>query len=279
MKLHMGSLLFVLVIHQAAAHAQDSVREPQPQPQPQPASEKETAPADPAPPPSAAPAPMPSATPAPTPSATPAPTPSAAPTPTPLQQPAASAETQAMLDTTSHRHLGFYLRPDLGLGYLTSSEPADTVSVTISGVAGLAGLAIGGAVVEDFILAVHIFDAYTPNPSVSAGGPSVSTTDTSFTLWGIGPEATYYIQPANVYLSGTLGFTKMSLAHGNASVSSDWGFGFRAAVGKEWWAGDHWGVGIAGHVTFSTNPDPAANGSKPTLSTWTVGAAFSATYN
>lgn len=184
-----------------------------------------------------------------------------------------------MLDTTSHRHLGFYFRPDLGLGYLTSSEPAGTVSVTISGVAGLAGFAFGGAVVEDFILAVHIFDAYAPNPSVSVGGPSVSTMDTSLTLWGIGPEATFYIQPANVYLSGTLGFTKMSLANGNASASSDWGFGFRAAVGKEWWAGDHWGLGIAGHVTFSTNPDPAANGSTPTLSTWTVGAAFSATYN
>lgn len=269
MKLHMGSLLFVLVVHQAAAHAQDSVREPQPQPQP--ASEEETAPAEPAPPPSAVPASPPSAV--------PTPPPSAAPTPPPLQQPAASAGTQAMLDTTSHRHLGFYLRPDLGLGYLTSSEPAGTVSVTISGVAGLAGLAIGGAVVEDFVLAVHIFDAYASNPSVSAGGPSVSTTDTSLTLWGIGPEATYYIQPANVYLSGTLGFTKMSFAQGNASVSTDWGFGFRAAVGKEWWAGDHWGLGIAGHVTFSTNPDPAANGSTPTLSTWTIGAAFSATYN
>ena len=246
MKLPMGSLMFALVIHQAAAHAQASA-------QPQPASQ--------APPPGQAQPADPSAAGA------------------PLQQPAASADAQAQVDPTSHRHVGLFVRPDLGLGYLRASESVTGLSATVTGLAGVAGVALGAAIVENFVLAAHVFDAYTPSPSVSANGTSVPSPNSSVTLWGIGPEATYYIQPANLYVSGTVGITKMSISTNNVSASTDWGFGFRTAVGKEWWATDHWGLGVAANITFSTNPDPAANGTKPTLSTWTFGAAFSATYN
>src|SRR5215831_11864004 len=72
----------------------------------------------------------------------------------------------------AHRHLGFFLRPDLGLGYLSSSESAGSTTVTISGFCGAAGLAIGGAVVEDLILSVHFFDAVVVEPNASiTGGP------------------------------------------------------------------------------------------------------------
>jgi len=49
------------------------------------------------------------------------------------------------------------------------------------------------------------------------------------------------------------------------------------ALGKEWWVSDHWGLGVAGHISFSSNQDPVA--SNNTLTTWAFGAAFSATYN
>jgi hypothetical protein len=29
----------------------------------------------------------------------------------------------------------------------------------------------------------------------------------------------------------------------------------RGAVGKEWWAGDHWGLGVVGHLSLSFNKD------------------------
>src|SRR5712671_6754538 len=84
-------------------------------------------------------------------------------------------------DSTYQRHFGFYIRPDLGFGYLTASES----NVTISGFAGLGGVAIGGAIRENSILAVHVIDAFAQNPSVSSGGISASTTNTTVTMWGI----------------------------------------------------------------------------------------------
>ncbi len=38
-------------------------------------------------------------------------------------------------DATMHRHFGFFLRPDLGAGYMVTSEPTGTTSgdLTISG--------------------------------------------------------------------------------------------------------------------------------------------------
>jgi hypothetical protein len=178
-------------------------------------------------------------------------------------------------DSRYQRHFGFYIRPDLGFGYMTSSESG----VTLSGFAGLAGVAIGGAIQENSILAVHIIDAVAQNPTVSAGGSSANTNDTSVTLWGIGPQYTYYFMPANVYLSTTLALTRMHSSSPGASGDSDWGIGTRVAVGKEWWVSDHWGLGVVGHVSFSSNQDPVPGGGSNALTTWALGFAFSATYN
>ncbi|MFL5312022.1 MAG: hypothetical protein ACJ79H_16440 [Myxococcales bacterium] len=179
-------------------------------------------------------------------------------------------------DSTYQRHFGFYIRPDLGFGYLTSNESG----VTISGFSGLAGVAIGGAIRENSILAVHIIDAVAQNPTVSSGSFSATANDTSITLWGIGPQYTHYFMPSNVYLSTTLALTRLhSSGSGGSSGDSDWGVGTRIAAGKEWWVSDHWGLGVVGHLSFSTNQDPVAGGGSNTLTTWTFGAAFSATYN
>jgi hypothetical protein len=178
-------------------------------------------------------------------------------------------------DSTYRKHFGFYIRPDLGFGYLTSTES----NVTISGLSGLAGVAIGGAIQENSILAVHIIDAVAQNPTVSSGTFSATANDTTVALWGIGPQYTYYFMPSNMYLSTTLALTRLHSTSGSNSGDSEWGVGTRIAVGKEWWVSDHWGLGVAGHLSFSTNQDPVAGGGSNTLTTWAFGAAFSATYN
>src|SRR5262249_25783325 len=149
----------------------------------------------------------------------------------------------------------------------------------ISGLCGVAGIAVGGAVAEDVILALHIFDAYAPNPSVSVPGVISGQSNSSLTLWGIGPELTYYVQPSNMYVTLTAGTTRMTVDRSGSSVSTDWGFGVRGALGKEWWVSDHWGIGAVVHLSYSANGDTAPNGTTPTLATWAFGAAFSATYN
>jgi hypothetical protein len=181
----------------------------------------------------------------------------------------------AFHDATYRRHLGFYIRPDLGFGYMDSNENG----VSVHGLAGIAGLAIGGALQENSILAAHFFSASISNPTVSSGGSSFSTNDTSITMFGFGPQYTYYFMPSNMYLSTTLGLTQFHSSSNGGSGDSDWGFGMRLSLGKEWWVGDHWGLGAVGHFGFSTNQDPVSSSSSNTMTTWNFGVAFSATYN
>jgi hypothetical protein len=152
--------------------------------------------------------------------------------------------------------------------------------VTISGLSGLAGLGIGGAISENVILGVHIFDAVATSPSVSlSSGQSANASNATLTMWGIGPELTYYFMPSNAYVSATAGISRMSVTSNGRTYDTDPGFGSRVSLGREWWVSDHWGLGLAGHVSFSTNNDPGANGQGYTLTTWAYGATFSATYN
>jgi hypothetical protein len=182
-------------------------------------------------------------------------------------------------DNTLNRHFGFFIRPDFGFGYHSSSESTSAGDATISGFAGLAGVSIGGAVAENVILSAHIYDAVGTNPSVSLGGSSASTSNASLTMFGIGPELTYYFMPNNVYLSGTVALTRMTFNSNGNDASSDWGVGSRVTLGKEWWVSNHWGLGLSGHVSYAANNDPASNGNGNLMSSWAFGAAFSATYN
>jgi hypothetical protein len=183
-------------------------------------------------------------------------------------------------DPTIHRHFGFFLRPDLGVGFMATSEPTGTAAgdMTVSGLAGVFGFAIGGAIQENVILGAHVYDGVIVNPTVSLSSGQSATANASLTMVGIGPEFTYYWMPSNIYFSGTLALTRISLTANGTDTNSNVGFGTRLAVGKEWWVSDHWGMGLAGHASSSWNQD-SGGGSQPMLTTWAFAVAFSATYN
>ena len=86
------------------------------------------------------------------------------------------------------------------------------------------------------------------------------------------------ILPANVYLSLTPSFTGLVFDGSQPFVDrAASGFGVKLALGKEWWVGDHWGLGIAGSLFLAVNGDQGTG-----ASTWTSfggGVAFSATFN
>ena len=106
-----------------------------------------------------------------------------------------------------HAHDGFFLRLDLGGGYLEQSSPTNTTlgDMKVSGGAGSFGVSVGGAVGENLILAGHLYSNAISNPSVSfSNGVSGTVNDTTSSMVGIGPELTYYFMPVNVYVSGTL---------------------------------------------------------------------------
>ncbi len=189
---------------------------------------------------------------------------------------AGPAPAVAAPDPTAHRHLGFALRLDAGLGY---SGTTGGMASSRSGASGNFGLVIGGAVAEDLILAGDLWGA-----GMFGGWSMMSGGGSGYGLWGTGLNVTWYLMPANVYFSLSPSVTVASSMsyRGSGSMMTGWstaGFGFKASVGKEWWVGDHWGLGLAAQFYASWN----GNGSQgsPT-GTWTTlggGLAFSATYN
>lgn len=178
-----------------------------------------------------------------------------------------------------HAHDGFFLRLDLGGGYMESNATVTVGGVPVdgklSGPAGSFGVAIGGEVSQNLILAGHLYSKAISDPKASANGGSVTLNDTSWSMVGIGPQLTYYFMPANVYLSGTIAATRLVVSANGTDANSDWGVGARLALGKEWWVSDDWGLGLAGLVSWSSNKDQGAE----TISSWGLGLAFSATYN
>jgi hypothetical protein len=112
---------------------------------------------------------------------------------------------------------------------------------------------------------------------VSIGSQTASTTDTSYSLFAIGPSVTHYFMPVNVYLSGTIALTQLGATVNGKSANANTGYGGRVTLGKEWWVSDHWGLGLSASATYSSNQDTGTNA--PTISSLFYGLAFSATYN
>ncbi|HKO91828.1 MAG TPA: outer membrane beta-barrel protein [Polyangiaceae bacterium] len=173
-------------------------------------------------------------------------------------------------------HDGFLLRLTLGLGYGSGTEEQPIVGdVTLSGAAGFFSLDLGGALTQNLVLHGRLSDMVLVNPTVSIGGEELGTIDdASLTFYLLGAGLTYYLMPANVYLTGVVGVTKAKADNGeNTGESSDAGFGFEGDIGKEWWVSDNWGIGIAGRFTYASVPDDAAR-----LNAFGLGVLFSATY-
>lgn len=192
-------------------------------------------------------------------------------------QEAPQAAPPAGADPTIHRHKGFFIRPELGLGYFATSASQGGLSVKFSGGGAGLGLAIGGAVSEDFIVAGQVWDYVVSDPDVTVNGQTGSAgSETSVGLVGYGVLLNWYFMPSNLYVGVTPSFTKLVLDDGTGSSSSEWGFGVRGAFGKEWWVSDHWGLGLAATIGLASNKSGDGG---PSFGSAAFGLNFSATYN
>ena len=183
-------------------------------------------------------------------------------------------------DDTAQKHRGFFLRLDLGAGYQGSSSTLSATDVSISGMSGAFGIALGGAVSDGVILGAHLFDVVASSPTVQAGSQSATASNAQLALLCFGPNATFYVMPANVYFSITVGVAVLTASRNGTTNNTQTGVGGRLQLGKEWWASEHWGLGLAAHLTLARNDDTSSSGATPP--TWTTvagGVLFSATFN
>ena len=211
----------------------------------------------------------------------PPPAPFAVPPPPPPPPGYAPYRRVMIVDPTAHRHVGFFLRLDLGFGYASSSTSASQTLFTFNSAHGFdaeLAFAIGGAVKENAIVAGEFWSSWVPSPTLTFNGASIpSGYSFSTSIYGFGPNFTWFIMPENVYFSVTPSVTWMSLGDSYATYQTNTGFGARFALGKQWWTGPHWGLGISGWFTLSYNPQ--GGGSNATWQTFTGGMAFTSTMN
>ncbi len=177
-------------------------------------------------------------------------------------------------------HDGFLLRLSLGGGGARTKVDNGSSSVEYSGGGVNLNVAIGGMITDNFALHLTLggWGLSGPDVTVKAGSVSLSGTtnsDTSLTLALLGPGITTYFG-SNFYFSGSLGMAALNATRGNKTYKTDTGVALDLTLGKEWWASDSWGMGLA--AAFGFHSVPSSDGDN-NFNGESFGLRFSATYN
>lgn len=169
-------------------------------------------------------------------------------------------------DAADRTHDGFFLSlsPGLAWGGARFTDDLDNArGVTFRGPGGMLDLKIGGAVAENVILSFDVIGRSIRGPDVESDLGIFDTDDDIVLTDGtFGLGMTWYAMPANVFFSGTLGFGRLTLRNApfDDRIDSEAGLSLHAKVGKEWWVGPHWGLGIAAGYGFIGARDPKDRG-------------------
>lgn len=182
------------------------------------------------------------------------------------------------------RHTGLMGRLSLGVGYLGASETLPLLGdVSTSGVSLAFNLAFGGYVVPNLALHASAWGGLAIGPSVSFGG--VSSTlgdDAGLQASAFGGGLTYFISPIDLYLSGSIGASVLSVSSTRGSVtttsSTGVGFGFNLIAGRQWDLTPDVGIGLAAQFGWQTNPHDAGSASY-SISTLQFAGLVSLTYH
>ncbi|MFP2909277.1 outer membrane beta-barrel protein [Pyxidicoccus sp. 3LFB2] len=159
-----------------------------------------------------------------------------------------------------HEHDGFYARLQLGGGYTRASVVGDDLAIK-GGAIGL-NAEIGGALTRNFIISAKLYGTSAPNPDIEVGDLTIEgrDDDVSQNVGALGLGLTYYIMPANVYVSGALSFAQLSISdNGETIAETDLGGTLHLGLGKEWWVSDNWGLGFGAELALGRIPEKDSN--------------------
>jgi hypothetical protein len=182
-----------------------------------------------------------------------------------------------------HEHDGFFLRMLYGFGYAELVEKDVLGSdMTISGAAQALRFQIGGTVAENLIVYGEFGGVMQIEPEIEWMGQSASSSDVTVSVYDFGGGITYYLMPSNFYFSFSLLASQAEIENSGSKGTSEYGFGFNAMVGKEWWVGEQWALGAALYGYYSTMKDKGTiegTNYEYDINNFSVGVMFSATYN
>ena len=158
-------------------------------------------------------------------------------------------------------HDRFFFRMSVGGGVANTSISDTAGTVDFDGTAFELTVALGHALTRNVVLFVGLFGPVMIDPQGETTSPGLGQSSGTFEgtvgARGVGLCVTYYLMPANVYLSGTVGkgSLRFSLDEGEETFETDDGILAGVELGKEWWIGDCAGLGIVGGATWHSMPD------------------------
>ena len=150
-----------------------------------------------------------------------------------------------------HVHRGFYFNTDAGFAYshYDFTGPADKVEAHGGGAS--VDFRFGYALTPNFVLSLDLTGTATVNkPDTTLNGATLrSNTDYHFASASAGAGLTWYFDN-DLFLGLTVGSGQATFHYNNTDINSDNGFAAQARMGKEWWLGDDWGLGVVGGVDY-----------------------------
>lgn len=183
------------------------------------------------------------------------------------------------LQSTEERgHEGFFMRFLLGFGPGNLAFDLSGSEMKFSSTGTLFHFQIGKEIMPNLALFGDLGGFTLTDPEVSWQGSNITVEDVSISSVGFGAGLTYYFMPSNVYLSGSVLLAQASFEFDGNEGESERGPGLMLAVGKEWWVGQKWTLGVSAFIEGARLKDqPDGGGHKAPISTQIVGLAFSAT--
>jgi hypothetical protein len=164
--------------------------------------------------------------------------------------------------------------------YQNLDDEVGSLKLTFSGAGSLVDVRIGGTVAPNLVISGDIIGRVISKPDVEVHGVGSANSNFDLTESTIGAGVTYYFMPVNIFVAGTVGLTRFGIASGGGvSVSTtDPGVSLYFKVGKEWWVGADWALGVAASAAFS-NVSNTVGSLTEDLSGMSVGVHFNATYH
>ena len=182
-----------------------------------------------------------------------------------------------------HEHDGFFLRMLYGFGYADLTEENVFGSdLKYSGFAQDLRFQIGGTVANNLILFGEFGGNVQIEPQMEWMEMSATANDVTVSVFGIGGGITYYMMPANFYFTLSFLSSQATFEFEGTTGESQYGFGMYLMIGKEWWVGSDWGLGVALYGCYNNmNDEGSVEGIKYSsdIKHYSIGAMFSATYN
>jgi hypothetical protein len=178
------------------------------------------------------------------------------------------ATSASLARAQDREHDGFMARFTGGFGYGSASEKIDDASLEVPfsewGLSG-PGVAfsadVGAAPIPNFVLHARFGAMVVSSPTVEFDGMEAELDDiygdneSSLTFILLGPAATYYIMPVNIYLTAAVGVGLVGVKFGNNTGRTDPGWALNFDAGWEFWVGRSWGMGPAVRLFYTSVPD------------------------